>query len=101
MAGNDPLSENPTPLDHENEWSLIGMPGGAKNRLMVQVDPGLLTTVKPVMLPPSAETTNSTEPPPEWVPVYTAPGMWFALAEDTPSIKATAKEDVTRRSKPA
>ena len=67
MAGNDPLSENPL-LDHENEWSLIGA-ALAVIRLMVQVDPRLLTTVKPVKLPPSAETTNSTEPPPEWVPV--------------------------------
>lgn len=68
MVGNDPLSENPL-LDHENEWSLIARPALAVIRLMVQADPGLWRTVKPVTLPPSAETTNSTEPPPEWVPV--------------------------------
>ena len=65
MAGNDPLTENPLLKENENEWSLIGMPGGTVIRLMAQADPGLWTTVKPVMLPPSAETTNSTEPPPE------------------------------------
>jgi len=69
MAGNDPLTENPPLKEHENEWSLIAMPGGTIIRLMVQADPGVWTTVKPETLPPSAETTNSTEPPPEWVPV--------------------------------
>jgi hypothetical protein len=68
-AGNDPLTQNPPLNVDENECSLIGMPGGTVIRLMVQLDPGLWTTVKPLMLPPSAETTNSTEPPPEWVPV--------------------------------
>jgi hypothetical protein len=69
MAGNDPLSKNPPLKDDENEWLMIGMPGGANTWLMVQLDPGLLTILKAETLPPSAETTNSTEPPPEWVPV--------------------------------
>lgn len=70
MAGNDPLSENPPLKDDENEWSLIGMPllPGTITRLALQVASGL-RTVKPMTLPPSAETTNSTDPPPEWVPV--------------------------------
>jgi hypothetical protein len=69
VAGNDPLSVNPPLNVDENEWSTIGMPGGAIIRLTVQADPGGWVTVNPETLPPSAETRNSTVPPPEWVPV--------------------------------
>ena len=69
MAGNVPLTENAPPKVDENEWSTIGMPGGAVTRLMLQAEPAGLTTVNPPTLPLSAETANSTVPPPEWVPV--------------------------------
>lgn len=66
-AWNDPVSEKT--FEYENEWSLITIPGGAVSRPMVQVDPGVTTSVKLVTVPPSAETRSSTEPPPERVPV--------------------------------
>ena len=68
VAGNDPVREKT--FEYENEWSLIGIPGGAISRGRVQVDdPGVKTSVNPEMVLPSAETRNSTVPPSEWVPV--------------------------------
>jgi hypothetical protein len=46
MAGNDPLSKNPPLKDDENEWLMIGMPGGANTWLMVQLDPRIVDNLE-------------------------------------------------------
>ena len=89
-VGKDPVSENPLdPPENVCSRVIATFPSSLESR-NVHVSPGMFVTWNVVTAEPSVDTVKSTSPPLACVPVYVAPGTWFAEAAGTNAHNARA-----------
>jgi hypothetical protein len=80
---NAPLTVEPSTLAVNRCCSLIGKGPVSVTDVKTHVFPGAFVSRTSVTDSPFVDTVSTTHPPPEWVPVYVAPGMCVAEAPVT------------------